>query len=47
MMMVLLAGAGVSAARSGVHYRVVIAVGRYRPRGVHGGSPGGVSLLPV
>lgn len=47
MMMMLLSGPGVSASWSRVHYRVVIAIRRYRPRGIHGGSPGGVSLLSV
>lgn len=47
MMMMLLSGPGVSASWSGVYYRVVIAVRRYRPRGIHRGSPGGVSLLSV
>lgn len=47
MVMVLLARARVSAAWPRMHYGVVVAVGRYRPRRIHRRSSGSVSLLPV
>lgn len=47
MMMMLLARTRVSAPGPRMHYGVVVAVRRYRPRRIHRRSSGSVSLLPV